>query len=416
MRKFYLTFIFIVLINFILFCNDGYIPASYFGLHIHRLVKKEPPHKERPWPSVPFKTWRIWDAGICWPEIQPDNGKDYNFSMLDKYVEMAEEHSVEIVINIGLSPKWAAKRPNDKSGYGENFTASEPGDINNWKKYVKTIAKRYKGKIKHWEIWNEPDMKMFFTGTTKKMAELVKEASIILKEVDPENKIISPPVTGYLVLIPWLNRFLMAGGKDYIDIIGTHFYVWFKSNIPEKIINTVNTIQSYQKQNNIEQKPIWDTECGFRQENVDDELGAGYIARLSVLQWYYGVERVMFYSWNNNHIIKMIEIEEKPETINKVGIAYKEIQNWLIDTKIENIKKESNDIWIAELERRNGSKAKMIWIATNDVKTIINYNSEKFKKENTLRTLSSEDKKISKNKIIKISAVPVLLYDDNFFN
>ncbi len=415
MRKSTLIFVFIFLINFVLFGKDGYIPASYFGLHIHRLVKKEPPHKERPWPSVPFKTWRLWDAGICWPEIQPDNGKDYNFSMLDKYVELAEEHSVEIVINIGLSPKWAAKRPNDKSGYGENLTASEPRDIDDWKKYVKTIAGRYKGKIKYWEIWNEPDMLMFYTGSPKKMAELVKEAYIILKEVDPENKVISPPVTGYLVLIPWLNSFLAAGGKDYIDIIGTHFYVWFKANTPEKVLSTISAIKSYQKQNKIEQKPIWDTECGFRQDNVDEELGVGYIARLAVLQWYYGIERVMFYAWNNKHIIKMIENDEKPETINKIGIAYKEIQNWLIDTKIENIKTESNDVWIAELTRKNGSKAKMIWTATNNAKKTIEYNAEKYKKENNLRTLFIEDKKIS-NKILQLGAIPVLLYEDNFFN
>ncbi|MBN2544955.1 MAG: hypothetical protein JXB50_04095 [Spirochaetes bacterium] len=415
MKRIIIILIISNLLCFFLFCNNGYVPASYFGLHVHRLVKKEPPHKERPWPSVPFKTWRLWDAGICWPEIQPYNSNEYNFSMLDKYVEMAIEHSVDIVINIGLSPKWAAKRPGDKSGYGENLTASEPKNINDWKKYVRTIAQRYKGKIKYWEIWNEPDMSMFFTGSPKKMVELVKEASKVLKEVDPDNKIISPSVTGYLILIPWLNSFLMAGGKDYIDIIGTHFYVWFKSHTPEKVVTTINTIKSYQKNNKIEDKPIWNTECGYRQENVDEELGAGYIARLSVLQWYYGVDRVMFYAWNNKKIIKMIENDEKPETINKIGIAFKEVQEWLIGSKIENIKKQSN-IWIAELSRQNGAKAVMIWIAVNDSKRLKDFNTEKYKKGFNLRTLFHEDKKIPQNKIIKIGAVPVLLYEKNFFN
>ena len=143
-----------------IFPNDKPIPDTFFGLHMHKVLKKD-----KPWPTVPFKTWRLWDTGICWPEVQP-NKEEWDFSLIDKAVKLAFENNVEIVINLGLSPRWAATRPNNKSGYGDELTASEPKNIGDWKIYVKTLAERYKGKIKYWEIWNEPDLRLFYTGTS----------------------------------------------------------------------------------------------------------------------------------------------------------------------------------------------------------------------------------------------------------
>src|SRR4030042_3686535 len=161
MKKYSILLYILLAIN--IFPVDKPIPDSLFGLHMHNVLKKN-----KPWPTVPFKTWRLWDTGICWPEIQP-NKDQWNFTLIDKAIILAEENNIEIVINIGLSPKWAAARPNNKSGYGEELTASEPANIEDWKTYVRTLAERYKGKIKYWEIWNEPDLKLFYTGSPKKM-------------------------------------------------------------------------------------------------------------------------------------------------------------------------------------------------------------------------------------------------------
>ena len=400
-----------LLMTFFIYSNSKTISDSFFGLHQHKILQDDP----KPWPTVPFKTWRLWDAGICWPEIQPKNDKEFNFAKIDQAVDLAQKHDVELVINIGLSPKWGALRPNDRSGYGENLTASEPKDIDDWRNYIKTLAERYKGKIKYWEIWNEPDMLMFYTGSVKKMVELTKEAYKILKAVDPDNKIISPPVTGYLILLPWLDSFLSAGGKNYIDIIGTHLYVWDKTDSPETLIARIQRIKEYATRNNISDKPVWDTECGFRMQIVtNNELQSGYIARLSVIQWYYGIERIIFYSWDNKVIIRMNDSEYNEE--NNVGIAFRETQNWLIGAEVIDLIHVGNNIWIAQL-KRNNAEARMIWHSNDSApESKIKYMIPKewnFLTE--MKKLSKEKSLIPDNRIVEIGVAPILFYDKNYF-
>ena len=52
------------------------ILVSYFGLHIHRIVQTQPwyPKGDRitPWPSIKFGSWRLWDAYVAWPNLEPE--------------------------------------------------------------------------------------------------------------------------------------------------------------------------------------------------------------------------------------------------------------------------------------------------------------------------------------------------------
>src|SRR5437762_11639585 len=59
---------------------DSPIPPSFFGLHIHR-------GGGIPWPVVPFGTWRLWDANVVWPWLEPKKG-DWHFEGLDALVTL----------------------------------------------------------------------------------------------------------------------------------------------------------------------------------------------------------------------------------------------------------------------------------------------------------------------------------------
>src|SRR5262249_20629186 len=69
----------------------GPVPENYFGLHIHHLWQ------DTQWPSIPFGTWRLWDAHVLWTYLEPQPGQ-YDFSLLDKYVQVAQEHNVELIL------------------------------------------------------------------------------------------------------------------------------------------------------------------------------------------------------------------------------------------------------------------------------------------------------------------------------
>ena len=135
------------------------ITENFFGMHCHF-------HSGLEMPDAPYSTYRIWDCGCIWAGLQPKKNK-WDFSQLDKVVEVASEKCKDIIFVLGQAPKWASDGKAHISIYGGNTTSSPP-TIESWVEYIKVLAKRYKGKIKYWEIWNEPDWKKFYTGSIEK--------------------------------------------------------------------------------------------------------------------------------------------------------------------------------------------------------------------------------------------------------
>ena len=154
------------------------IPASLFGMHVQ--------HSDKTWPNLAFHGWRLWDSDVTWGYLEPQAGV-WKFERLDRYVALAATKKVEILLTLGQTPRWASARPDDESPYENPGWPAEPARLKDWRNYVRTVATRYQGKIHHYEIWNEPDLKQFYTGSVDKMVELAREAYTIIKQVDPTN-------------------------------------------------------------------------------------------------------------------------------------------------------------------------------------------------------------------------------------
>lgn len=292
------------------------VPLQYFGLHIHRA------DQGTAWPNVPFGSWRLWDAYVTWANIQPASNV-WDFSRLDRYVAMAQLTKVELLLPLANTPQWAAARPFEHSAYKPG-NASEPGNIEDWRRYVKALGERYKGKIRYYEIWNEPNIKHHFSGSIEKLVELTCEASQILKSIDPLNKVVSPSATaGAKDHIDYLDRFLVAGGRQCIDIVGHHFYV--PNAGPEQMVPLIRQVKSVMSKNGIQNKPLWNTETGWWVANGDGtpdhqmvakggwkklslETESGdYLFRALLLGRAEGVERFYWYSWDNRYGLGMVE-------------------------------------------------------------------------------------------------------------
>lgn len=168
--------------------NPASIPLQYFGLHIHRA------DAGTAWPNVPFGSWRLWDAYVGWAQLEPERDK-WNFSKLDHYVGMAKLTNVELLLPLAVTPNWAWARPLEASAYRPGNSA-EPANIEDWRNYVTTLGRRYKGKIRQYEIWNEPSDRSHFTGDIDKLVQLTCEANRILKAIDPSIIVVSPASAG----------------------------------------------------------------------------------------------------------------------------------------------------------------------------------------------------------------------------
>lgn len=321
------------------------------------------------WPFVRFGTWRLWDAGVTWNNIEPQRGQ-YHFEKLDRLIGLAQAHGVEPVFVLGVTPQWASSRPGESSPYGPGASA-EPRDIHDWENFVRTLAIRYKGRIHYFELWNEPQYSDFeqatggfYSGTLASLVRLGRSASRVLKEVDPGNQLITPGFTG---AGDRLERFLAAGGRDFSDIIAFHFYAL----TPEQMLQKIRAVQQIMREQGVGDRELWNTEQGYEVvgpnakipgnlgfEVRDIETEAAYILRSFVLAAAAGVRRFYFYSWE-----RLLAENETVPTVaaNALGTTVR----WLKGASVDSCASEDGAVWTCSLSR-GGRKAWMVWNASGE--------------------------------------------------
>jgi glycosyl hydrolase family 39 (putative alpha-L-iduronidase) len=328
------------------------IPATFFALHIHNAATTTP------WPEVPFAEWRLWDSYVAWPNLEPQRGQ-WHFEVLDHYVSLAEQHNVSLLLPLGLSPTWASARPDEKSTY-QPGNAAEPRDIQDWRNYVKTVAKRYKGRIHEYEIWNEPNLKGFWTGDTTEMVKLTREAAEIIREIDPHATIVSPSATTEKG-IAWLSEFLQQGGGQWVDVIGYHFYAMPQP--PETAVPLIQKVRQIMEDNAVSHKPLWNTETGWALPKPfpSPDLAAAYVVRTYVLNWAGGVQRLYWYAWDNHNWVTIQLTEADGKTPTSAGRAYETAGKWLVGATLKQCDVDQSHTWICELNREGASE----WLVWN---------------------------------------------------
>ncbi len=332
------------------------IPRSFFGMHIHHMVSPNGTSPLTPWPSVTVPEWRLWDARVTWPDLEPLKGQ-WRFDNLDKSLALAEQHNANVLLTLGLTPRWASARPQEPSGYQYGF-AAEPNDLEDWRTFVKTVATRYKGRIHIYEVGNEPNVRKFWTGTVDQMLVLTREAHDIIKRIDPTALLVSPSATAGSGT-PWLSEFLSKGGGEYVDIIGYHFYVTPKP--PETMVPLVEKVKKIMQQNGAGDKPLWDTETGWFPPSQFDsgELAAAYLARSYLILWAEGVQRLYWYAWDNNKMSLQTTASDST-TLTPAGQAYDTIQKWLVGARMDWCNVDTDSTWTCQLNR-NGSSQWIVW-------------------------------------------------------
>lgn len=132
---------------------------------------------------------RLWDCGVTWKDIHigPDQ---YDWSRLDALVDQYSDRN--ILYCVAATPRWLATDPDAPHyapwlGPGSN---SLPYDIDEFNKFVWHLTKRYKGRIRAYEIWNEPQLADFMYPYNKKninrLALMTWRANRTIKRVDPQ--------------------------------------------------------------------------------------------------------------------------------------------------------------------------------------------------------------------------------------
>lgn len=144
--------------------------SNFFGLHDKSLYS---------YSHLNVGAVRLWDTGVTWKDIETSAGV-FNFTRLDTQVNTALANGASITLVLGQTPAF----------YGSAPTVMPPQD--KFENYVRAVASRYKGKIDYYQVWNEANNTMFFTGTPSDMARLTKIVYTAVRAYDSVAQIVAP--------------------------------------------------------------------------------------------------------------------------------------------------------------------------------------------------------------------------------
>lgn len=210
----------------------------------------------------PTNPIRIWDAGVQWCDIEKVKGQ-YDWSKLDDFINRAGKRSIMIVL--GHPPAWAAKGGPDgrQASWMPAGSNRPPANMADFRKYVRAVATRYRGRIALYQIWNEPADKRFYSGSLSEIGTITKAAYQEIKAIDKLAKVVSPP------LQPRRQAGWAAKGKAIIKSLndaGQPFDIWACHVYPQQgegVEGLVRDIKLVKDAIAPRKKALWITECNY---------------------------------------------------------------------------------------------------------------------------------------------------------
>lgn len=176
-----------------------------------------------------------------WARIEPSKGT-FNWDFYDRMVETAERQGIQIYGLISYWSNWT--KPNTPEG------------IRDYAEFCRALVSRYKGRIKHWEVWNEPNI-FFWTGPREMYADLLKAAYVAIKEVDPEAQVLGCSTSG--IDIDFIKMVMERGAP--FDALTIHPYR--RTLDDEGFIQELQDVHNLTGKKDGRPKPVWITEMGW---------------------------------------------------------------------------------------------------------------------------------------------------------
>jgi hypothetical protein len=150
-----------------------------------------PPEREREMQTAAAVGFTMMRAGKEWSQIEPKPGV-WDWSANDDIVERAGRHGIELQTILGMGhPDYAdaaakaafaaAKARKDPQAWEEWHHAAM--DDVAWRRYLTALFSRYRGKIRYYEMWNEPDLS--WRSSIEEYIRMMRSAGEVMRATDP---------------------------------------------------------------------------------------------------------------------------------------------------------------------------------------------------------------------------------------
>ncbi len=205
--------------------------------------------------------WLRTDANWAW--IEGTRGT-WSWAELDGLVDACTARHLRPLLVLGTLPTWA--RP---AGTPETHGPTTQSQRDGFAAFCNRVAARYRGRVTHYEVWNEPNLPQFWSSpNTSNYAKLLKAAYPRVKAADPNARILAGGVGwgSTINTVTWYRDLYARGCKPYFDIANTHPYqdpYWSRQDSWDSgELYFAAQIRQVMNQNGDSATPLWGTEFG----------------------------------------------------------------------------------------------------------------------------------------------------------
>jgi hypothetical protein len=179
--------------------------------------------------------------GLSWSRIEPRPG-EFHWDYYDGLLDCATRNGISIY---GLLSGWAP--------WAKAYTSE---GVDQYVAFLKQVVAHYRGRIHHWEIWNEPNI-FFWQGPKELYAELLKRSYAAVKEVDPTAQVLGISTSG--IDFKFIAQMLELGAP--FDVLTIHPYRKQLDDV--RFIADLKKASEQVKLPDGTTRPVWLTEMGW---------------------------------------------------------------------------------------------------------------------------------------------------------
>lgn len=210
------------------------MPESHFGAHL--LPTRDQAELAK---RLGFNWVRLHDPGNAitkWYLLEREKGV-LTFDRADELLQRYLDAGLSVLGLLDTSPTWHSRF--DESTRSGNYYQDAlwvPENLDAWEAYCEAVIRHFRGRIEHWEVWNEPYVGMFFTrnfdtvqrrrvqGTPDDYLPLLVRARQAQQRANPGSKLLWSTGTAYRPNQSWHERAVELGAPNYADAFTFHLY------------------------------------------------------------------------------------------------------------------------------------------------------------------------------------------------
>lgn len=264
--------------------------------------------------------------GYIWLHDEPEPGHYPNQGDFDDAIERCAASGIAVQLMITDTPYWASSAPGKDPARPDSFRHAPPRNLfvsifddgtdvpgpgkrlnpdQYWGRMLARVAARYRGKVKYYQVWNEPDFprgvqtaaphdpERSFTGSVAEYVRMLAIAHTVVKWQDPDARI----ATGGLGYADYLQAMIDHGAGRVFDALDFHAYGDPGSDGALRAFLSVSGKMSRVLRRAGLDKALICSETGFPASEPEHQ--AAYIPKLYATGLALGLEGVIYYSNTN---------------------------------------------------------------------------------------------------------------------